>query len=77
MKILTAECQGVLYSIWNSKKPPVFSHIVLTKKLGVRRAREIWEQIARSMDLWKRGLHAGLVGDTEAEGADREGRASR
>ena len=77
MKILTAECQGVLYSIWNSNRPPVFSHIVLTKTLGVRRAREIREQIARCMDLWKRGLHAGLAGDTEVEGADREGRDPR
>ena len=28
------------------------------------------------MDLWKRGLHAGLVGDAEAEGDAREGRAA-
>ena len=28
------------------------------------------------MDLWERGLHAGLVGDTKAEGAAREGRAA-
>ena len=28
------------------------------------------------MDLWERGLHAGLVGDAEAEGAAREGRAA-
>ena len=27
------------------------------------------------MDLWERGLHSGLVGDAEAEGAVREGRA--
>ena len=27
------------------------------------------------MDLWERGQHAGLVGDANAEGADREGRA--
>ena len=26
------------------------------------------------MDLWERGLHAGLVGDAEAEGDAREGR---
>ena len=29
------------------------------------------------MDLWERGLHAGLEGDFEAEGAAREGRAAR
>ena len=29
------------------------------------------------MDLWERGLHAGLVGDAEAEGSAREGRAAR
>ena len=28
------------------------------------------------MDLWNRGLHAGLVGDAEAEGDAREGRAA-
>ena len=28
------------------------------------------------MDLWERGLHAGLVRDAKAEGAAREGRAS-
>ena len=27
------------------------------------------------MDLWERGIHAGLVGDADAEGATREGRA--
>ena len=43
--------------------------------LVVRNARGIWAQITRSMDLWDRGLHAGLVGDTELEGAAREGRA--
>ena len=29
------------------------------------------------MDLWERGIHSGLVWDAEAEGDDREGRASR
>ena len=28
------------------------------------------------MDLWERGQHAGLLGDAEAEGAAREGRAA-
>ena len=28
------------------------------------------------MDLWERRQHAGLVGDAEAEGAAREGRAA-
>ena len=28
------------------------------------------------MDLWERGQHAGLVGDTKAEGAAREGKAT-
>ena len=28
------------------------------------------------MDLWERGLHTGLVGDAEAEGAAREVRAA-
>ena len=28
------------------------------------------------MDLWERVIHAGLMGDAEAEGAAREGRAA-
>ena len=28
------------------------------------------------MDLWEKGLHTGLVGDSEAEGASRESRAA-
>ena len=30
----------------------------------------------RQMDLWERGIYAGLVGNTEAEGAAREGRSA-
>ena len=48
----------------------------MTKTLGVRRAREILARIARRMDLWERGQHVGLVGDVEAEGAARKGRAA-
>ena len=74
--ILEAEWRGVLSRSWNSKRPLVFAHVVLTKTLGVRRAREIRERITRHMDLWGRGQHAGLVGDSEVEGASREGRAA-
>ena len=40
------------------------------------RAKEIRAEVTRQMDLWERGLHTGLVGDAEAEGAVREGRAA-
>ena len=46
------------------------------KTLSVPRAKEIWARITRRMDLWERDLHAGIVGDSEAEGATREGRAT-
>ena len=42
----------------------------------VRRAQEIRERFTRHMDLWESGQHAVLVGDTEAEGAARKGRAT-
>ena len=74
--ILAAEWQGVISRRWNSKRPLVFAHVVLTKMLGVRWAREIWARITRRMDLWERGQHAGLVGDAEAEGAARDSRAA-
>ena len=74
--ILDSEWCVVLGRSWNTKSLLVFSHIVRTKMLVIRNARGIWAQITRSMDLWDRSLHAGLVGDTELEGAAREGRAS-
>ena len=58
--------RGVLNRSWNSERPLVFAHVVLTKTLGVRRAREIWGRITRRMDLWERGQHAALVGDAKA-----------
>ena len=51
VSILAAEWQGVFRSTWNSKRPLVFYHVVLTKTLGVRRAREIRARITRRMDL--------------------------
>ena len=74
--ILAVEGQGVIDRSWNSKRPLVFAHVVLTKTLGVCRGREIWAQITRWKDLWERSLHAGLVGDAEAEGEAREGRSA-
>ena len=65
---LDVEWQGVIDWSWNSKRPLVFNHVILTKTVGVCRAREIWVKITRQMDLWERGLHAGLVGYAEAEG---------
>ena len=61
---------------WNSERPLVFAHVVLTKTLGIRRAREIRARITRRIDLWERGQHAGLVGYAEAKRAAREGRAA-
>ena len=74
--ILAAEWRGVISRIWNSERPLVFAHVVLNMKLGVRWAWEIRARITRSMDLWKKRQHAGLVGDAEVEGAGREGRAA-
>ena len=68
------EWQGVLDRSWNSERPLIFSNLVLTKTLGVCREQEIRVRITRRMDLWERGLYAGLVGDAKAEGAVREGR---
>ena len=57
--------------------PLLFSQVFLTNNLGIHRDREICASITRWMDLWERGLHTVLVGDAEAEGAAKEGRASR
>ena len=49
--ILAAEWRGVIVRSWNSERPLVFAQVVLTKTLGVRRAREIQARIMRQMDL--------------------------
>ena len=74
--ILAAEWRGFLGRSWNSERPLVFAHVVLTKMLGICRARDIWARITQRIDLWEKGLHAGLVGDAEAEGAAWDGRAA-
>ena len=38
--------------------------------------REIQEMLILWMNLWDRGLHKGLVGDSDAEGATIEGRSA-
>ena len=50
-EILSAEWQEVLSRIWNSGRPLVFTHAVLTKTLGIRRAQEIRARLMRRMDL--------------------------
>ena len=74
--IMVAEWRGVVGRSFNSTLPVVFSHIFLMKTLGVCRSKEIQARITIWTDHWEKGLHTGLVGDAETEGADREGRAS-
>ena len=74
---MSAECKDVLNRSWNYEIPLVFSYVVPNKMLGVRRARGIRQRIIRRMNLWERVIHAGIMVDTEAEGAVREFRASR
>ena len=74
--ILAAEWWGVLVRTYNSVKPLVFAHIFLMETLSVVLYREIRAHITRQMDLWERGIHSDLVGDVEAEGDAKEGRAA-
>ena len=61
----------------NSKRPLVFAHVVLTKILGACKIKEIRARIKRHLDLWERGIHAGLVGDELTEVRVREGHIER
>ena len=49
--ILAAEWRGVISRSWNSKRPLVFAHVILTKSLGVCRARDVRERITCRMEL--------------------------
>ena len=66
--VMDVEWKLVLNQKWNSERPLVFTHVVLKKTLGAHKAREIWERIDRRLDLWERGINAGLVGDALSEG---------
>ena len=41
----------------------VFAHVVMTRTLSSRMAREIRVRINHRLELWERGIHAGIVGD--------------
>ena len=74
MAILAAELWVVLGRSWNSNRTLVFAHVVLTKTLSIRREKEIRYRITRWMDLWERGIHAGMVGMLRRKGyPEREG----
>ena len=73
---MAAEWRGILGRSWNCERPLVFTHVVRTKKLGVCRPQETRAWIIWRMDLWERGLHAGLVGNVKAEGTAQEGKAA-
>ena len=62
------EWKEVLVPKWNSEQPLVFTHVVLTRILGSRKAREIRARIKRQLHIWDRGMYAGLVGDVLEEG---------
>ena len=75
---MAAEWWGFFGRSWNFKRPLVFAYVnvIITKMLGVHRNQEIQARIMWQMDLWKRGLHTGLVRDAKAEGAAREVRTA-
>ena len=76
-RVLAAEWRGVLNQKWNYEIPLVFAHVFLTSTLGACKAREIWANINRRLDLWERGIHTGLMGDALEEGRDRKGCVER
>ena len=45
----------------------------MTRTLSSCKSKEIRSRIDRQLDLWERGIHAGMVGDALAEGRAREG----
>ena len=60
--VLAVERWGVIDWKLNSERPLIFTHVVLTRTLGSRKARDIRSRIDHQLVLWERGIHAGLVG---------------
>ena len=53
-EIVAVEWREVLDRRWNSERPLVFAHVVLTKTLGTYKAREIRASNNLRLDLWER-----------------------
>ena len=62
---------------YNSDKTFIFTLVILTKTLGACKSIKIRARIDRRLDLWGRGIHAGLVGYALVEGRSRYGRSKR
>ena len=77
MALLAAEWRGILDWTWNYKIPVVFDNIILTKILSVCQVIDIQYMLSQIMDLWERGIHAGLMGDMGTEGVAHEGWAAQ
>ena len=56
-----------------AERPLVFAHVVFNMNLVAHNTRDIRARIYHQLELWGRGIHEGLVGDTFAEGRAREG----
>ena len=69
---MDVEWLGVTNCKCNYEIPLLFAHVVLTRTLSIRKAREILARINRRLDLWEIGIHARLVGDVFTEVRSRE-----
>ena len=49
----------------------------MTKNLGACKTREIRTRINHRLDIWERGINAGLVGYVLAKGTAKEGCVAR
>ena len=47
MAILKEELQRILKKSWNSERPLIFDHVILTKMLDIFQAREVRARISR------------------------------
>ena len=47
------------------------------KTPGAHQEKDIWSKISRQLYLWDASQHTGMLGDTEAEGEEREGRLAQ
>ena len=77
MATLEAELRGFINRSWNYKRTLLFANVVLTNTLGIYQARDIRATLTQRIDLWERGLHAGLVRNVEMEWLTREYRDAR
>ena len=65
IELMVEEWKGVLYQRQNFNILLVFTHILLTKNIALKRARVVCKMIGWHKNLWDKVQYTGLIGESD------------